>query len=515
MSSRDRSWMIAAAWAGAWVVTLTRAQPANQSAPGVAPTPAKDATRSSTSAADQALQTALADPDGRIAERTLLAGWDKDAAWGERAAIELIEGKGTAMRVLGAVVLARRADPTRVAAIAKSLKENEYPDERRNLVRAIGARFAAASKDPKVRPIADADAVARALEPFLNDRDAQVKAAALASFADLGDAKAVAKWMANLRDVPAYSNSKSLGDAEVVGRAMYGAAYALSGVRPKKANDVREWFAATKGEERTKADADPFAKAQSDQWNGATYYISPAFDIYFRIAGVKGLPTDGPLEWTKLSKAFDAASQLASARMTPIVGPVHSTHVRLFVADKQQFSALATTTTFAGVTQGNEIVLQLQSLPAMTSTLVHEYVHWIHNSWFPNQPRWLAEGTAMSLADTRKERDTRALPPPGSDLRKMMDAGIFSQMLNWSSGGSSDSKETARYMLAKMAIDFLRQGPFSVAEERLGFFMGRIDRREAGARALELTYGLNVKQMDAAAKAWYESTASEPNPDKK
>jgi hypothetical protein len=44
--------------------------------------------------------------------------------------------------------------------------------------------------------------------------------------------------------------------------------------------------------------------------------------------------------------------------------------------------------------------------------------------------------------------------------------------------------------------------------------MGRIDRREAGPRALELTYGLNVKQMDAAARAWYEAKASEPKPDK-
>lgn len=478
-------------------------------------TPAKETLKKpGSSPLDEAFATALADPDGRVAERALMAGWDKDAAWGEKAALDLLQGKSTTNRVLGAVALARKADPSRLPEIVKALKENDCPDERRVLVRAIGTRFAVASKDAKNEHKPDVDAVAKALEPFLSDRDAQVKAAALASYADLGDPKAVGKWMANLREIPAYSNSKSLGDAEIVNRAMYGSAYALSGVRPKKVSDVRDWFNTTKGAERAKAEGEPFTEAKSDQWNGATYYVSPGFDIYFRIAGVKGLPTDGQLEWTKLSKAFDAARRLASDRMTPIVGPVHSTHVRLYVADKQQFSALATTTTFAGVTQGNEIVLQLQTLPGMTATLVHEYVHWIHQSWFPNQPRWLAEGTAMSLADLRKDDDSRDLPPAGSELRKMMDAGIFSQMLNWNSGGSSDSKETARYMLAKMAIDFLRRGPFSVPEERLGFFMGRIDRREAGPRALELTYGLNVKQMDAAARAWYEAKASEPKPDK-
>lgn len=465
-------------------------------------------------AAPEAFRSATASGDGLAAERALFAGWDGDAAWGERAAMELLQGKSTSMRVLGAVGLARRAAPARLAEIAGSLKETEYPDERRLLVRAVGTRFVS-RRNAKSGEAAPDPSVAESLERFLNDRDAQVRAAALASFADLGDPKAIEKWVSKLREIPAYSNSKSLGDAEVVNRAMHGAAYALSGVRAKKAGDLREWLLETKGLERAKVQGDPFAEAKGDQWNGASYFVSPAFDIYFRITGVKGAPSEGPLQWATLSKAFDGARRLASERLAPIVGTVHSPHVRLYVADKQQFSALATTTSFAGVTQGNEIVLQLQSLPAMTGTLVHEYVHWIHNSWFPNQPRWLAEGSAMSLSDLRTEKDPPGLPPPGTELRKMMDAGIFSQMLNWNSSGSSDSKESARYMLAKMAIDFLRRGPFSVPEERLGFFWGRIDRREAGARALELTYGMNVKQLDAAAGAWFESRASEPNPDKK
>lgn len=457
---------------------------------------------------------ALADPDGRVAERALFEGWDKDPAWGEKTALELMQGGDAMNRVLGAVALARRADHARLPEIIKMLRENDSPDERRVLVRAMGTRIAPLKEGVQNERRPSIEAATKAIEPFLGDRDAQVKAAALAALADLGDPRSVGKWTASLREVPAYSNGKNLGDSEIVNRAMYGAAYSLSGVRPKKATDVRDWFNATRGEERVRVQGDLFSEATSGQWNGATFYLSPGFDIYFRIAGVKGLPSDGQLEWSKLSKAFDAARQIACARMSSLVGPVHSTHVRLYVADKQQFSALATTTSFAGVTQGNEIVLQLQTLPGMTATLVHEYVHWIHQSWFPNQPRWLAEGTAMSLADVRKDDDPPGLPPSGSELRKMMDLGIFSQMLNWNSGGSSDSKETARYLLAKMAIDFLRRGPFSVSEERLGFFMGRIDRREAGARALELTYGRNVKQMDTAAKAWYEGRASEPNPDK-
>lgn len=463
----------------------------------------------------EALERALQDEDGHVGEKALMDGWEKDAAWGEKAATELLQGRNMPQRVLGAVALARRAEVARLAELAKSLKETEFPDERRVLVRAIGTRYLATNKDAKERAKLDAGTAAALLEPFLSDREVLVKAAAIQAFADLGDPKAVGKWVPNLRDVPAYSNTKNPGDADVLNRAMYGSAYALSGVRAKKAADVREWWNATHGEEKAKSPGDLYAETKAEQWNGAAYYPSPAFDIYFRITGVKGLPSDGQLEWSKLSKAFEAGRLLACARMGAIVGRVHSTPVRLYVADKQQFSALATTTSFAGVTQGNEIVLQLQSLNAMTSTLAHEYVHWIQMSWFTNQPRWLAEGLAMSLSDLRPRDEPRGVPAAGSEVRKMVEAGTFSQMFNWNSGGSSDSKEAARYQLAKLAIDFLRNGPFSVPEERLGFFIGRVDRREAGPRALELTYGYNVKQMDAMAKAWIEGGAAEPKPDKR
>lgn len=94
----------------------------------------------------RAFAMATADPDGRVAERALFEGWDNDPAWGEKTALELMQGGDAMNRVLGAVALAPSGRSRTPAEIIKMLRENDSPDERRVLVRAIGTRVASRSK---------------------------------------------------------------------------------------------------------------------------------------------------------------------------------------------------------------------------------------------------------------------------------------------------------------------------------------------------------------------------------
>src|SRR5205085_771226 len=97
--------------------------------------------------------------------------------------------------------------------------------------------------------------------------------------------------------------------------------------------------------------------------------------------------------------------------------------------------------TFSGQTSGNEVQLKVDNLQTLPSTLWHEYIHVVHQSNFVNQPRWLAEGLAMSF--TVSARGTKKLGPLADDpdLLQIIEHGAFTEMVNWNSSGSTDSRE--------------------------------------------------------------------------
>jgi hypothetical protein len=182
-------------------------------------------------------------------------------------------------------------------------------------------------------------------------------------------------------------------------------------------------------------------------------------------------------------------------------GRVYEPVIRLYLCDAREFTAKAGVTFFQGVTKSNEIVIKADPAAALGGTLTHEYVHYIQGNAYKDQPRWVAEGLAMSLSESGAGPVWKSRRPAG-ELARMLERGIFSELVNWNSSGSSDAKEGARYALSHIAFDFLRFGGFAVPEERLGFLMGRLSRRESASRALEYTYGMTVKQLDQTAAEW-------------
>ncbi len=407
----------------------------------------------------------------------------------------LIAGADTSARPLGAVLLARHLEPRDLAALARSLDAVRFPDERRRLVRAIGVRGSR---------VEDTRAVLEVLRPFLGDRDFLVRAAAASAMADLGRPEAVADLVEHIERVPAYVNSQNVNEREIFRRAACGATAALSGLRPRSVDEVRRWLAETAGGTRRATPAGADGPVETGNWNGQVFTAAPSFDVYMRVQGYTQAPAEGPMSWKSLTAAVESGRAAACLALERVAGgPVHQPVPRLFLCDDREFSARAGVTFFQGVTKSNEIVIRLSPPATLAGTMAHEYVHWIHQNLYTDQPRWMSEGLATSLSGSR-ETSAWARLTPDAETRRMIDRGVFTELFNWNSGGSSDSRESARYAISHLAVDFLRFGEFSVAEERLAFWMGRIARKESPTRALSATYGRDAKSMDDAARRWLE-----------
>jgi len=451
--------------------------------------------RGSTAPAE--LRRALDDAWRRGAQRrveTILTGaFASDPLAARDLCYGLVTGNDTSATPLGAVMLSRHLRPSDLADAARALDQVRYPDERRRLVRAIGVRGA---KEEDTRSVLDL------LRPFLRDRDFLVRAGAAGAMADLGRPEAVADLAGSIEQIPAYVNADTVDEREIFRRAACGAVRTLTGLRPRTVAEVRTWLVETSGGTRSLPKRTHPAGVETDAWNGQEFAISPGFDVYLRVAGMTRAPADGPLAWNALVKNAEAGRRAACASLVRVAGgPVHEPIPRLYLCDAREFSARAGVTFFQGVTKSNEIVIKLDPPAALAGTMAHEYIHWVHQNLYNDQPRWLSEGLATSFSGSGRSSVWKQRSPEG-EMKKMVERGVFTELFNWNSGGSSDSREASRYALSHLAIDFLRFGEFSVSEERLAFFMGRIARKESPTRALRATYGIDAKSMDRAVVAW-------------
>ncbi len=465
---------------------------------GTPPGAPKAAASSASADKRAALEKAWRDGAHRRVEDELTAAFKSDTAWARDTCMALMTGSDTSARPLGAVLLARHARAAELAAMASSLDTVRFPDERRRLVRAVGVRGAAEE---------DRKPVLATLRPFLRDRDLLVRAAAASAMADLGRPEAVADLAGLVDRIPAYVNSENVDEREIFQRAACGAVRSLTGLRPRSVDEIKRWLADTANGTRVPPRPAPRPAAPpTDVWNGQEFTQAPSFDVYMRIAGMKSAPGDGPLSWTSLTKNAETGAAAARAGLERVAGgPVHEPIPRLYLCDAREFSARAGVTFFQGVTKSNEIVIKLDPPAALAGTMAHEYVHWIHQNLYNDQPRWLSEGLATSFATSVKSSVWKERVPEG-DLKKMIERGVFSELFNWNAAGSSDAREASRYALSHVAVDYLRFGEFSVSEERIAFFMGRISRKESPTRALAATYGKDTKAMDRGALEWLAKT---------
>lgn len=424
-----------------------------------------------------------------------------DSTWAAQSSTRIIETSDPFHRPLGVGALVRNASAAELAAAADSLQQTRFPDERRMLVRAIGAHAAKvrANIGPGEKSRKLDDIVSLTLR-FLEDRDVNVRTTAIIALADAADAKLVGHFLNQLTDLPSFTQNPPDGDRHFTNKAAHGAALSLSGVRADHARDLKDWWDDTRGV-RVASKADD-GKYPEGVWNGQRYRVAPMFNIFYRIGGSDEEP-GGALSLAELAPKLDRSRQAAERAMAKIVGTTHMPVVRVFLCDPQQFAARAGVQFFQGVTKGNEIILKLEPVQSVPSTMVHEYVHMIHGMYFKDQPRWMSEGLATSLTSSPDEARPVRIPADRNDpLRQMVDRGIFTELVNWNSGGSSDSREGARYALSNIAVDFLRFGGFVEPEVRLFMLMGRLSRKESAMKAFEDVYGAPIRELNGKAAAW-------------
>jgi hypothetical protein len=438
------------------------------------------------------------------AEKFLDDAWAKSPDTASKMVMALLESGSDSVRPVAAAVFARHATTDELAAVAKRLNSTEFPDERRLFVRAIGERTRNVSGAGKAAAVDSAYALAA---KFVDDTDLFVAAAAIHSLADLKRVEAVGLFIRRLVDVPATSMSGHDNERQILSCATIGAFQSLTGESPKTIADVKSWWAQHQSDSKPASDQpkraeskDPKAKEHpTDKFGGQMYYSLPRYNAFYRIGSAQETPEDGPLALDTLTPLLDKAAAHAEDVFSPIVGRPHTPTIRLYLCDPQQFTAKAGNGFFAGTTRGTEVILKADSPKSLALTLWHEYIHVIHNCNYVNQPRWLSEGLAMSFTLSSQGVAKRPVDPMVDTELKL---GGFTEMINWNSSGSSDSKEVGRYATAHLCIDYLRFGGFGAENERLASLMGRMSRRQSAKAALEAVYGRTIKELDEGLRNW-------------
>ncbi|MBS0197350.1 MAG: hypothetical protein JSR77_11385 [Planctomycetes bacterium] len=408
-------------------------------------------------------------------------------------AVALVETGNDFSRPVGAAAIVAHADVKTLAGLAKRLSRTEFPDERRLFVRALGVRAVEArkGKEPDAKAVQE---VSDAAGAFVNDTDTAVAASAILALADTGDIRNVGRFIDEFVDVPAFTSKPPGNDRNLLSRACAGAFKELTGERPKSLAEVKQWWAANKNDPKKK-EKGPLP--ESDNWSGQKFCPVDRFNLFYRIGSKVGEVAEGPLSPAEIGPALAAAAARAEQVLRPVLGTAHVPELRVYLCDPNQFNAKASNRTFAGQTQGNEIILKVENVKAVPQVMWHEYIHAIHDSNFSNQPRWLSEGVAMSYTISAKGKAPRELD---ANMQVILKRGAFTEMINWNSGGSGDSLEGARYATAHLCIDYLRFSGFGAADTRIFYVMARLSRHQAARLALESVYGKSIKDMDQAVR---------------
>lgn len=450
--------------------------------------------------------------DQRGVEERLRRVLSEDAALGQRLCLDLLASERPSERLLGAGLLGSALDAKGVAELASRLNAAKCPDERRFLVRAIG---------PKAQP--GGRERAALIEPFLRDRDAQVRAAAFQALADTGGAETV-EWLAKeLRQAPLETRSWSGGDNGVVQMSAWGAVTALTGLPMTNQRDVRDWLKAHLAAAKEAPDHEkPWLKSGQPGGEGpggaalpfmeGERLVSRRFGVSVQVEDLTPPKKDGGASVKPWMGTLDAAADRAVAGSAPVFGIVHLPVIGLVFCDDRSFASFGGTSKgYFGLAQNNRVVIRFEGGKSVASVLIHEYVHIVHQSQFSKQPRWIMEGVAESLA--RSPVSSVFASMSAEDRRGFMvlpTKGLLATITRWDTGGNTGG-ERDQYTQAFIAIDFLRHsGRFSLPGLRLAALMGRLERGETAGAALEAVYGMKMEDLDRQVARWW---ASMPVPD--
>ncbi len=442
------------------------------------------------------VERAIVSGDWVGAERSLDLLWEADRERAREAGWQLVTSEAVAHRPLGLEAFRRHGTADELASAARALDAQRFADERRWLVRAIGAG-------------AGDDAVSRA-RAFLSDRDPYVRAGAAWALADLGDVSSVAEYARRLRSVPAGVQSWPDDDDAAEQMALYGAVRTLTGLRPRTSREVLDWV---REHREVLGGLRPPEPLSPEEWPREEDALqTPSLRVEFDLREAAP-PAEGPGGEGEFLVGLERSVEAARAAAEPIFGRVHLPVIRLVFADDQTIGKFGGTSRgYYGFARGNKIAMRLTEWQAVRTVLVHEYVHIIHDAVSERQPRWLSEGLAESL--TRSARSSAwasALAPGRATHFAEMASGGLSGVVRWESSGSS-GEDPGLYARAHIAVDYLRFGGFGAEGARLALLVSRISRGERPAAALEQVYGGTLAELDEGLAAWVGRLSAAPPP---
>lgn len=412
----------------------------------------------------------------------------------------VIVNGSAAIRPVGAAVLARYADAPSLAATARALNRVDYRDERRLFVRMLGRH-------------AKVDGVYELAADFLEDQDMMVRASAITALASTGKPEAVGLILRALDIPPAYSASYGGRERDIVNMAAYGAVHALTDLEPQRSSEVIDWWKSLNGApppaptavRPTPDTLEAFVremKPVEGRWRGRPFFATPSFHAQVLVRGMEPFPTTGSPDWRSFALLAEEGMAYAHDMFEPITGPVILPPVRLLICDDQNYVSNAGTTFFAGDSTGNQVVIRAGTMSMMRPVMAHECVHILHTALFREQPRWMLEGLAMSLVGSVNGSSWTSARVRELGIATLVERGVFSDILNWVSTGSSDAREGERYAASYLVVDTLRFGGFAAPDTRLAFLMGRLARHEAPRQAVEAVYGVSTGELDRLAREW-------------
>ncbi|MFZ4575876.1 MAG: HEAT repeat domain-containing protein [Phycisphaerales bacterium] len=410
--------------------------------------------------------------------------WKADPGSAKKRTLQVLASESEFFRPAAMGALARHADSKTLAGVIRST-DRRAVGERRWLTYALADR-------PKEEAL-------EVLTGLLRDSDVLVRAAAVTALAHFGDAEALRAAAHLLREHPAWKPDSSGDDQHALQMALFGAFEHVTHKRPPTAKAAKEALAATAASKEPAPAADPEGKPERFTLRGKSFVELRRFNLTFDLGPDARVSEERVSVFEK--QIIPVAEQMSEASKG-VFGPILPASVRLVIADQQRFSAYAGNSFRPGVSQGNQVVLRDMNPEQTRAVLAHEYVHVLQQAAFPKQPRWLQEGIAESLSQSKKTTSWNLAAVRAARLEADLTNGVFGSVLNWDSAASSGDRETRLYRLSHLAIDSLRFGDYGDADLRLFLLMSRIGEGETPETALQSLYDADPTELDARLRRW-------------
>ncbi len=425
--------------------------------------------------------------DSKQAEALLDQLWQDAPAAALPMTMNLLTARNPVQRPLAVSLLKTYGTQQNILAAINSLDPRRQSPEITILVRALGSE---SLENPEL-----------VLAPFLDSRDLDVRQAALYALADSASPEVIDGFVRSLSKSPVASDSWSTSDRDRLLNSQFGVAFKLTGVRADTGLDYANWLDVYRTDPRGAAEAarlsitDASGNPLRIRFSSDIFQTYSMFDLTARIEA-----TGNEIPDPKIPMLLENAARLADRQAEPILGKVYVSPVRVYLADARGFASLAGNSYMGGQTRVNRVYLRFVGGSQLEALMTHEWAHVLHAAVFDKTPRWLAEGFAESVSTSSHRLDLPSLRHRGVD--KAIEKGLFSQLLSWQSGASSDSREANRYNEAKTGVDFLRFGPFTAGDTRLNLLLAHISRGRGERDALQMVYGMKIRDLDQAVRDW-------------